>query len=96
MSDGVYKSIEAVLKPETNKSIESSKVLLHMLIYYLQDSTSDNLQKLANDILDRIRRVHEDTYKKWTQEKDPLAVQCRKRDDMTLVVYKFGGHVSSV
>ena len=95
MSDGVYKSIEAVLQPETNEKLESGKVLLAMLINYLE-GTSVNVQELASSTLDRIRRVHEDTYKKWTQEKNPLAVQCRKRDDMTLVVYKFGGHVSTV
>ena len=95
MTDGVYKSIEAVLEPQTNEEVESSKVLLVMLIRYLQDSRG-NMHNLASNILERIRRIHEDTYKRWTKQDNPLAVQCRKRDDMTLVVYKFGGKVSAV
>ena len=94
MSDGVYKSIEAVLEPQTNEGIESSKVLLVMLIRYLKEC--GKMEELAKNILHRIHRIHEDTYKRWTEMENPLAVRCRKRDDMTLIVYKFGGKVSTV
>ena len=95
MSDGVYKSIEAVLEPPTNEGIESGKVLLAMLIRYLTE-IHGNTHEMADSILDRIRRIHEDTYRNWMAKESPLAVQCRKRDDMTLIVYKFGGKVSTV
>lgn len=95
MSDGVYKSIEAVLEPQTNETIGSSKVFLAIFIRHLENSRG-NFHQLADEILDRIRCIHEDTYKARSRDKNPLAVQCRKRDDMTLAVYKFCGKVSAV
>ena len=86
MTDGVYKSIESGF--EQQQSIESNKVLTNIL------ETSERrvgLGRVSDSILERICKVHRDTYEDSARKdpRSPRAVECRKRDDMTLVVYKF-------
>ena len=88
MSDGVYKSIEAVFNDPL--SAEANKVLLNMILNE-EKNVKDDLSILSSTVLDRIRRLHHDTYQKSAKESpsSPNAVNCRKRDDMTLLIYKF-------
>ncbi len=86
MTDGVYKSIEGQFKDE--KSIDANKVLTNILMHQAQKT---NPAHLADTVLAKIAKLHEEVYRK-AADKDPCspqAVNCRKRDDMTCVVYKF-------
>ena len=87
MSDGVYKSIEGGF--QNQQSIEPNKVLVATINRVL--SKQPNCTNLADLVVDRIARIHEDTYRRAANEdvRSPVAVACRKRDDMTLLIYKF-------
>lgn len=87
MSDGVYKSIEGVF---TNQhSIEPNKVLVGTIDRVLKNQP--NFSNLADGVVDRIANIHRDTYRREASQdvRSPVAVACRKRDDMTLLIYKF-------
>ena len=86
MSDGVYKSIEGGFANQ--QSIEPNKVLVGMIDHV---SKQPNCTNLADLVVDRIATVHRDTYQRAASKdvRSPVAVACRKRDDMTLLIYKF-------
>jgi hypothetical protein len=88
MTDGVYKSIESAF--DHKESIDSNKVLTSTLQTSLARHPGE-FEHLSDRILERICRIHRDTYEKSAKEdpRSPRAVACRKRDDMTLVMYKF-------
>jgi len=87
MSDGVYKSIEGGFPNQ--QSIEPNKVLVGIINHV--SSKHPNSSNLADIVVDRIAQVHRDTYQRAASEdvRSPVAVACRKRDDMTLLIYKF-------
>ena len=91
MTDGIYKSIEAVF--EESASIDTNKVLMNMVNHERERLTSQKRQFgiLADRVIDRIRAIHEDAYKKHAAKdvRSPVAVACRKRDDMTLLIHQF-------
>ena len=87
MSDGVYKSIESTF--ENPSSIESNKVLTAMIVNAI--SKGHLMDSLAENVLLRLMQNHEVCYYKNASkdQRSPLATACRKRDDMTMIVYKF-------
>ena len=85
MSDGVYKGIESLKYPLDADKARGTFCL--MLKAAVKNHPRD-FQKVAGDILEKITAAHEHTYYE-SNPPSPLAVQCRKRDDMTLVVYQF-------
>ncbi len=88
MTDGVYKSIESTM--EQQACIESNKVLANMLEHSLEQLHGD-FDRVSDSVLSRICKIHRDSYQR-SARKDPRssqAVSCRKRDDMTLLVYRF-------
>ena len=88
MTDGVYKSIEAVFQ-DANQ-IEGNKVLLAMLNHASHGETMP-FSTVSDRVLQRLQQIHHDTYQSSARvdERSETAVTCRKRDDMTLLVYKF-------
>lgn len=87
MTDGVYKSIESTF--ETKEHIDSNKVFLGTL-QRLIDSHGEFDQRTADGVLAKLAKVHRDCYTQNAKKdaRSALAVSCRKRDDMTLLVYK--------
>ena len=94
MTDGVYKSIEAVF--QESASIESNKVLMSILNRERENIRS--FEVFSDRVVDRIRSIHEDTYKHHASKdiRSPIAVSCRKRDDMTLLIHQFSTFKHSV
>lgn len=88
MTDGVYKSLESTF--DQQQSIDPNKVVLAMLEQSLRVHKGD-FMCLADNVLGRLCKIHSDCYEKHARQdlRSPLAVSCRKRDDMTLLVYKF-------
>ena len=84
MSDGVYKGIEAQF--DNVASIESNKIVAAMVEHCMKNC--DVFSKTAQDTLDRLVRVHRDKFFK-SAHGSPRALACCKRDDMTLLVYRF-------
>ena len=91
MTDGIYKSIEAVF--EQKDSIDANKVLMSTVNREKDRLASEKrpFVVLADRVIDRIRAIHEDAYKKHAAKdvRSPVAVACRKRDDMTLLIHQF-------
>ena len=85
MSDGVYKTIEAIAGDVKQ---DGNRVVVTMIEQQLSKSGWDNI---AIQILKRIRQIQYDLYQRSAREnvRSPAAVANRKRDDMTLVIYKF-------
>ena len=98
MTDGVYKSIEATF--EQQASIDSNKVLMSMVNHEQYQLVAQNRQFgiLTDRVLERIRANHEDAYKRnaTVDVRSKVAVACRKRDDMTLLVHQFQRGVALV
>ena len=88
MTDGVYKSIECTF--EDQNAIDVNKVLLHMLERSLH-MCHGKMETMADSVLERTAKIHQDLYTRTARVdiRSPKAVDCRKRDDMTLLVYKF-------
>ncbi len=86
MTDGVYKSIGSTIKD--HDTIDDNKVVLNMMDHSLRKG---NFQTLSDTLLGRVARIHMDCYEKNAKldPRSPLAVGCRKRDDMTMLIYKF-------
>lgn len=91
MTDGVYGSIEAGFTEKAH--IDSNKVLMNIINRESQMLVSQRrpFDILADRVIDRIRSIHEDSYKTNAAKdvRSPVAVACRKRDDMTLLVHQF-------
>ena len=89
MTDGVYKSIESLSHPPDHPQ----RAILSLLytIQQIESTSQDNLGNVTAIVLDQIKNIHEQIYMTAAQvdPRSPLAVQCRKRDDMTLVVLHF-------
>lgn len=84
MTDGVYKTIESTVgSPDS-----PNDVVLTMMRRELQNVRS--FEHLSGSVLERIKTVNENIYMQNARKdtRSPLAVACRKRDDMTLIVHK--------
>ena len=91
MTDGVYKSIDSTF--EQKAGIDSNKVLMNMVNHEREQLMSQKRQfeVLSDRVVGRTRANHEDAYKRHaaTDVRSPVAVACRKRDDMTLLIHQF-------
>lgn len=87
MSDGVYKSLECLTDPPTTDTMPK----LLQLIKEAEGCANDH-RNVGAEVLHQIEQLHEDTYRTNSSidPQSPLAVQCRKRDDMSLIVLYFG------
>ena len=85
--DGIYKSIEGIF--EDKGSIDANKVLTSTI--QNEDTPGSDPTKLAETVVARIITIHENTYRREAvkNERSTLAVNCRKRDDTTCIIYKF-------
>ena len=88
MSDGVYKSIEAAV--EGAQTIAANLVLANM-VHGCAQIPGVEFSSIAQTTLDQVAHLHEEAFQRSAKEdvRSPKAVACRKRDDMTLVVYRF-------
>ena len=86
-TDGVYKSVEGCFVDKG--SIDANKVLTSTI--QREDAPGSDPTKLAESVVARIIKIHEDTYRREALKdaRSPLAVNCRKRDDTTCIIYKF-------
>ena len=86
MTDGVYKSIESTFADP--QSVDSNKVVFHMIQREL--GNVHRFEDLSSNVLERIASVNKDAYMTNARKdvRSQLAVACRKRDDMTLIVHK--------
>ena len=86
MSDGVYKTLEAIDGGDTKKS--GNHIIVEMIEKH---GTGKKWNQVAINILQEIRQTQHDLYQILASEdaRSPMAVANRKRDDMTLLVYKF-------
>ena len=83
MSDGVYKCIEATVEEDqTTGAFSAVGKLFHAFAQY--DFTSGSIETLK-----QLAKIHE---KAFNTHRNSTA--CRKRDDMTLVVYSFCAKVN--
>lgn len=89
MTDGVYKSIESTFQDK--ESIDANKVLLKMLDRHISSHGGVFDVTSADGVLGRVAKIHRDCFTNNSRinPRSDLAVACRKRDDMTLLVYKF-------
>ena len=91
MTDGIYNSIESIFIEKAH--IDSNKVLMGMVNHEQERLSSQKRQFriLADRVVDRIRAIHEDAHKTHASKdvRSPVAVACRKRDDVTLLVHQF-------
>ncbi|XP_003386886.1 PREDICTED: TGF-beta-activated kinase 1 and MAP3K7-binding protein 1-like [Amphimedon queenslandica] len=85
MSDGVYKTLECLTDPPT------SDVYPRLLQLIQKAEKSANLQDIAREVLQDIEALHKEAYydSAMTDPRSTVAVNCRKRDDMTLMVLHF-------
>ena len=86
MSDGVYKTLEAIDGGDTKKS--GNDLIVEMIEKH---GTGKKWNSVAINILQEIRQTQYDLYQISASEdvRSPMAIANRKRDDMTLLVYKF-------
>lgn len=87
MTDGVYKSVESTL--DQQQGVDSNKVIVTIMERQLALNINECF--VADNVLGRISKIHSDCYERNAKEdpRSPMAVSCRKRDDMTLLVYTF-------
>ena len=87
MTDGVYKTIEAIAG--NTKDTDGNRVLVTMIEQQIKKYGWDN--NIAMHTLKRICQIQSDFYQRSAREdqRSPAAIANRKRDDMTLVIYKF-------
>ena len=87
MSDGVYKTLEAIDGGDTNKT--GNELTVGMIEEHIAKNGWNDT--VAIRVLQEIRQRQHDLYQVYASEdvRSPLAVANRKRDDMTLVIYKF-------
>ena len=87
MSDGVYKSIEAA-EVEGAQTIGANQVLANM-VHRCAQTPDVEFSSIAQTTLDQVAHLHEEAFQRSAKEdvRSPKAVACRKRDDMTLIVF---------
>lgn len=89
MTDGVYKSLASVLGSSTHGDSVNSQLLS---IIKQADTEKDTQAPISGVALSRIAVLHERTFIKFIYSTDAdlrqQAVQCSKRDDLTLIVVK--------
>ena len=87
MSDGVYKSIEGGLPNQ--RSIDPNQVLAGIISHRFK--RQPNFSNLAAVVVDCMAKIHMDTYQRAATKdvRSPLAMACKTRDDMTLLIFKF-------
>lgn len=88
MTDGVYKSLANFLGVDTHDDFINSQ-----LLSLIQQADAENAHApISKTVLSRIAVLHERTFKMYINSTDmklkQLAVQCSKRDDLTLIVVK--------
>ena len=91
MSDGVYKTLEAIDGGDSMKS--GNKLLVEMIDEHVtRKGWNDGI---AINVLKEIRKNQHDLFQILASEdvRSPMAIANRKRDDMTLVIYKFDSAV---
>ena len=86
MTDGVYKSIEQFTDNPSTVNL--------VLMKYIEQAEADchsHFQDVVPHVLQKIKMEHERMYRinAKKDQRSHLAVQCRKRDDMTMILYKF-------
>ena len=88
MTDGVYRSIEAGF-PDS-RVIDANRVIISMIDHAVR-SGNQRIRTVSDKVLGRIAQIHQDMYQRSAavDVQSPVAISCRKRDDMTLVIYKF-------
>lgn len=93
MTDGVYKSLESTF--DQKYAIDPNKVVIGTLERSLNASRG-KFDHVADSVLARIAQIHNDCYERHAKvdPRAPLAVSCRKRDDMTLLAYRFQDSIS--
>ena len=79
MSNGVCKTLESI----------GGDMLVNIIEKYIAENGWNDA--VAINVLQEIRQTHYKLYQKSASEdvRSPVAVANRKRDDMTLVIYKF-------
>ena len=87
MSDGVYKALEAIDGGDTKKS--GNELLVEMIKEHV--TKKGGLKNLAMSVLQTIRQTQYELYQLTASEdvRSAIAIANRKRDDMTLMIYKF-------
>ena len=90
MSDGVYKTVEAIAGDTTKDGTDGNSIIVNIIEELIKRHGWDNNNVAAN-CLKRIRQIQHDLYQRSVHESERsrFAVANRKRDDMTLVIYKF-------
>ena len=83
MTDGVYKTLEAV-----GQHTRGNDTIAHMVNDYI---TEHGINGAAFKILENICQTQYNLYQTSASEnpRSDIAVANRKRDDMTLVIYQF-------
>jgi len=83
MSDGVYKTLEAVHRQGGRNG---NDLIVDMINQYINEHRFG--KNMAKDILDSIRQTQYDLYQRSASEdaRSDITVANRKRDDMTLVI----------
>ena len=86
MSDGVYKTLEAIDCGDTKKS--GNEIIVDMIEQHV---TKKRWNKVAITILEEIHETQYTLFQISASEdiRSPMAIANKKRDDMTLVIYKF-------
>ena len=86
MSDGVYKTLETIDGGDTKRS--GNEILVEMIEQHV---TKERWNEVAINILQEIRETQYNLYQISADEDahSPMAIANRKRDDMTLMIYKF-------
>ena len=89
MSDGVYKTIEAVAGDTVKDDTNGNRVIVTIIEQQVARHGWDS--SVAANTLKRIRQIQHDLYQRSARESErsPISVANRKGDDMTLVIYKF-------
>ena len=89
MSDGVYKTLEAIDGDDLKKS--GNDLIVEMINKYM----SLGKDGIAINILNEIRQNQHDLFQILASEDvhSPMAIANRKRDDITLMIYKLDSAV---
>jgi len=88
MSDGVYKAVQAA---SGNAATDGNQLIVSLIDQQVKKQKGYS-NDIAANVLKRIRNVQSDLFQRSARE-DPrseITIANRKRDDMTLVIYKFG------